>query len=90
MTDNSNKGLGSDKIDPQTKHNIQSKGGQVSSSQQDMSKLGEKGGKAAQESGHAHELTQEERSEGGSNSGGNFKNNPDRAAEAGSQSHKND
>ena len=44
---------------------------------------GHKGGIAAQKSGHAHELTEEERSEGGSHSGGNFKNDPSRAAEAG-------
>lgn len=43
-----------------------SKGGKASSSQQDMSKLGQMGGKAAQESGNAHQLTDEERSKGGS------------------------
>ena len=48
-----------------------------------MSKLGHEGGKAAQESGYAHKLTKQEQSEGGSNSGGNFKNDPDRASEAG-------
>ncbi len=32
------------------------------------------GGQAAQESGQAHELTEEERSRGGSESGGNFAN----------------
>lgn len=60
-----------------------SKGGQVSSSKQDMSKLGHKGGLASQKSGHAHELTDEERSLGGQNSGGNFANDPQRASEAG-------
>lgn len=45
--------------------------------------IASKGGHAAQESGHAHQLTDEERSEGGSHSGGNFKNDPDRASEAG-------
>jgi general stress protein YciG len=61
---------------------IASKGGQASSSQQDMSKLGQKGGKAAQESGNAHELTSEEQSAGGSASSGNFKNDPQRASDA--------
>lgn len=59
------------------------KGGEVSSSKQDMSKLGQKGGEAAQRSGHAHQLTDEERSRGGSMSGGNFANDPERASEAG-------
>lgn len=59
------------------------KGGQASSSKQDMSKIGRKGGQAAQDSGNAHELTQEERSRGGSESGGNFANDPQRASEAG-------
>lgn len=45
--------------------------------------IASKGGHAAQESGHAHKLTEEERSEGGSHSGGNFKNDPERASEAG-------
>jgi hypothetical protein len=43
-----------------------SKGGKASSSQQDMSKLGQEGGKAAQKSGNAHQLTDEERRQGGS------------------------
>ena len=49
----------------------------------DIAQEASKGGHAAQESGHAHKLTDEERSEGGSNSGGNFKNDPERAKEAG-------
>jgi general stress protein YciG len=68
MTDTSSRGLGSNKIDPQTKHDIQSKGGQASSQKQDMSALGQKGGQAAQQSGTAHQLTNEERSRGGQTS----------------------
>lgn len=76
MTDTSNRGLGSNKMDPQKKHDIQSQGGQASSSQQDMSQLGHKGGKAAQQSGNAHQLTDEDRSKGGQNSPTNFANRP--------------
>lgn len=47
-------------------HEDRVKGGKASSSQQDMSKLGEMGGEAAQKSGNAHQLTDEERSKGGS------------------------
>ncbi|NTU74425.1 hypothetical protein HGB07_09940, partial [Candidatus Roizmanbacteria bacterium] len=77
MTDTSKRGLGSDTMDEQTKHDIQSKGGQASSGNfandpQKASEAGQKGGKAAQQSGNAHQLTEEERSEGGQNSGGNF------------------
>ena len=43
-----------------------SKGGKASSSQQDMSKLGQMGGNSAQQSGNAHQLTDKEKSEGGS------------------------
>jgi general stress protein YciG len=33
--------------------------------------------------GHTHKLTGDERSRGGSNIGGNFRDDPDRASEAG-------
>ena len=72
----SKRGLGSSKIDQATKRSIQSKGGRVSSSKQNMSDLGRKGGQAAQRSGHAHKLTNEERSKGGQNSPTNFANRP--------------
>ena len=72
----SKRGLGSSKIDQETKRMIQSKGGQSSSAKQDMRKLGQKGGKAAQRSGNAHRLTNEERSKGGQNSPTNFANRP--------------
>lgn len=39
-------------------------------------RIASEGGQAAQESGHAHKLTAEERSRGGQNSGGNFANRP--------------
>lgn len=65
MKDTTKRGLGSTKIDTKVKHDIQSKGGQVSSLQQDMSVLGKKGGQAAQKSGHAHRLTNADRSKGG-------------------------
>ncbi|MGI8420283.1 MAG: hypothetical protein ACR2LN_06625 [Candidatus Levyibacteriota bacterium] len=45
-----------------------SQAGSASAAKQDMSKLGKKGGKAAQESGSTHDLTQKERSLGGQNS----------------------
>ena len=45
-----------------------SKGGKASSSNQDMSQLGQMGGNTAQQSGNAHDLTDEERSRGGSHS----------------------
>lgn len=83
MANTSNRGLGSDNMDEETKYDIQSAGGQASSSRQDMKKLGKKGGQAAQQSGTTHELTEEERSMGGSMSGGNFANDPQRASEAG-------
>jgi general stress protein YciG len=60
MADTSNRGLGSKNIDEETKRDIQKKGGQASSSKQDMSELGRKGGKVAHESGNAHEFTSEE------------------------------
>lgn len=92
MTDTSNRGLGSSKMDPTLKHDIQSQGGQASSQKQDMSKLGEKGGQAAQQSGNAHQLTDEERSKGGQNSPTNFANRPteevqDIASKGGQASH---
>jgi hypothetical protein len=43
-----------------------SKGGKASSSQQDMSKLGQTGGSTSQQSGNTHQLTEEERNKGGS------------------------
>lgn len=79
----SNRGFASENYDESTAEKARRKGGKASSSQQDMSEIGRKGGEASQRSGHAHELTQEERSRGGSESGGNFKNDPQRASEAG-------
>ncbi len=78
---NSNRGLAS--ADEQTREEVAHEGGEARKAQgADYSEMGHKGGEAAQESGHAHKLTHEEQSEGGSHSGGNFKNN-DRASEAG-------
>ncbi len=59
-----------------TKQNIHSQGGQALSQTQDMSKKGQKGGHAAQQSGHANTLTDAERSMGGQNSPTNFANRP--------------
>lgn len=53
------------------------------------SQIGSKGGQAAQKSGNVHELTEEERSEGGSHSGGNFAKDPQRASEAGKKGGSN-
>lgn len=72
MGDNSNKGTSADQ-NP----------GNFANDPQRASEAGHKGGRAAQQSGNAHELTSDERSEGGSNSGGNFANDPERASEAG-------
>lgn len=78
---NSNKGFASSNYPQDKAEEARSQGGKTSSSQQDKSKLGQKGGQSAQQSSNAHELTQEERSEGGSHSSGNFKNDPQRASE---------
>jgi len=55
---------------PNTTQNLteedRSKGGKVSASHGDMPKGDQTGGQAAQQSGSAHQLTKEERSEGGS------------------------
>lgn len=51
MADTSNRGLGSQNMDEQKKHDIQSKGGQASSKSQDMSKLGQKGGQSKNQGG---------------------------------------
>lgn len=59
------RGLGSSRIDEQTKKTIQSKGGKASAAKQDMKELGRKGGQTAQKSGKAHRLTAAERSRGG-------------------------
>lgn len=57
--------------------------GLASADEETRERVAHEGGVAAQQSGHAHKLTEDERSKGGSNSGGNFKNDPGRAAEAG-------
>ena len=44
--------------------------------------IASKGGQAAQSSGHAHRLTDEERKRGGQNSGGNFANRPTEEVQA--------
>jgi uncharacterized protein len=54
-----------------------------------VKKAGELGGKATSET-HDKKFYQQIGSDGGSKSGGNFKNDPKRAAEAGSHSHDND
>lgn len=57
--------------------------GNFANDRQKASEAGRKGGQAAQQSGNAHQLTDEDRSKGGSMSGGNFANDPERASEAG-------
>ncbi|HVZ58365.1 MAG TPA: KGG domain-containing protein [Patescibacteria group bacterium] len=67
MADTTNRGFAS--MDEDQQHDIAQKGGDTRRDQgTDYSKLGQKGGKAAQESGHAHQLTEEERREGGEHS----------------------
>ncbi|HEX7017614.1 MAG TPA: hypothetical protein VF209_01770 [Patescibacteria group bacterium] len=50
---------------------------------QKHAQVGAKGGRAAQQSGNAHQLTDEERSRGGQNSPGQFQEGSQRAREAG-------
>lgn len=66
MADN-NKGFASPNYDENTAEEARSKGGQASSSKQDMSKLGRKGGK----------------SQGQDNNPANFANDPEKASDAG-------
>ncbi|CRL99932.1 General stress protein B [Pseudomonas sp. 22 E 5] len=61
----------------------QDKQGQMS-----VNEAGKKGGEATSAS-HDKEFYQEIGSKGGQNSGGNFKNDPERAAEAGSKGGQN-
>ena len=53
-----------------------------------VNEAGRKGGEATSES-HGREFYQEIGSKGGQASGGNFKNDPERAAEAGSKGGQN-
>jgi general stress protein YciG len=53
-----------------------------------VNEAGKKGGEATSAS-HGKEFYQEIGSKGGQNSGGNFKNDPERAAEAGSKGGQN-
>lgn len=84
MPDDKKRGLGS--ASEETKERAAHEGGEARAEElghEGYQKLGQKGGQAAQQSGHAHELTEEEKSKGGQHSGGNFKNDPQRASEAG-------
>ena len=89
MGDTSKRGFAS--MPDEEQREIASKGGQAAHQKgtaheftsEEAREAGHKGGIAAQQSGHAHQLTEEERSEGGSHSGGNFRNDPQRASEAG-------
>jgi hypothetical protein len=62
--DLTNKTFPSDDIDDT--NDDHSKGGKTSSSQQDMSEHGQMRGNASQQNGDGHQLTDEERSRGGS------------------------
>jgi hypothetical protein len=61
------------KTNPNAAQNLsdddRSRGEQTPSSKQDMSQLGHKGGKAAHEGGHAHQMSNDDR-----NLGGNLRN----------------
>ena len=74
MATRSKKGFASPNYPRDKADEARRKGGQASSSKQDMSHLGQKGGQAAQRSGNAHKLTNKERSKGGQNSPTNFAN----------------
>lgn len=61
---NDDRGLAS--ADEQTKKRVAHEGGEARKDQgANYSDMGQKGGKAAQKSGNAHELTSEDRSKGG-------------------------
>lgn len=64
----STRGFGSPNYPRDKATKARSRGGQISSKKQDMKKLGQKGGQAAQMSGNAHRLTAEERRRGGEKS----------------------
>ena len=66
-----------------------SKSDHKDSGQMTVQEAGEKGGKETSRT-HDKKFYEEIGSEGGKVSGGNFKNDPKRAAEAGSHSHDND
>ncbi|HVF69555.1 MAG TPA: hypothetical protein VNA13_03240 [Xanthomonadales bacterium] len=68
MTKTNQKGFASPNYPQDKAEKARSKGGQVSSRKQDMSKLGQKGGQAAQQNGNAHQLTDEDRRKGGERS----------------------
>lgn len=55
MTDNSQKGLGSDNMDPQTKHDIQSDGGKASHNEGMQNQSGSQGVKGGQSSGQSNQ-----------------------------------
>lgn len=67
MTGNT-RGFGSPNYPRDKATRARSKGGQISSKKQDMKRLGQKGGQAAQMSGNAHRLTADERRRGGEKS----------------------
>ncbi len=63
-----NRGFASPNYPREKADQARSRGGQISSQKQDMSKLGQKGGQAAQQSGNAHRLTDADRRKGGERS----------------------
>ena len=65
MADNKNKGFASSNYPQDVVEDARSEGGKVSSSDQNMSDLGQKGGEKTQHSDKKHKLTDAERSEGG-------------------------
>lgn len=85
QNDDSKKGLAN--ADEETRYDVAEAGGEAMAEMHEdddfYEQIGAKGGEAAQDSDNGHELTDEERSRGGSNSGGNFKKNRQRASEAG-------
>ncbi len=66
MANDDNRGLAS--ADEEIREEVAQKGGEARAQQlghEGMQKLGKKGGQSAQKSGHAHKLSQEDRSKGG-------------------------
>lgn len=99
QNNSSNRGLAS--ADEETRKRVSSLGGQSSPGnfanrdRDEVRDIASRGGHAAQESGHAHRLTDEERSRGGQASPGNFANRDrNEVAEIGRRggqaSHRND
>ena len=83
MADTSNRGLGSDNMDPQTKHDIQSAGGQAShSGGQQVNDAGQKGGQSSSGDGRGNFGNHDQHVQAGQQSSGHT-GDPEEHARAG-------